>query len=183
MKLPVYQNPIPNLIARSAFVSTGNGHFARKAGSGLGTAAVTRVESTRMQLTIISLSKGDSLRTNDNHIARTNYRPHHPLLKSAIVKTMDPALLVMIAATTVVALNVQGPLPLLGITTPPNTLVVRERTVTVATVDVYQRVLAVLTATLVNEVTGKRRSDLACHHVGVRFSIDSRPNTGWVNEM
>jgi hypothetical protein len=53
----------------------------------------------------------------------------------------------------------------------------------VATVDVYQHVLAVPIATLVNEVTGKGRSDLPCHHVGGLSSTDCRPKTVRVNEM
>lgn len=127
--------------------------------------------------------EGDFHRTNDKRIPQPNYRPYRRLLRSAVVEVMDPALLATTAATTVVAPSVQEPLPLSGIITPPNTLVARELTVTVEIVDVYRHPLEAPGATLVNEVTGKRKSDLPCHHVEVRSSIACLLKTSGVNEM
>lgn len=174
----------PKPTAQSVCVSTANEHFARKTGIDLETILVTTGDDIQTRPTIVSLSKGGSPPTSDNQIARTNCHPLLRLLSSAIVKIMiiivPP---VAMTATMVAEPSVQGPHPLPGIIVPFNSSVAREGTMIAATVDVYPHVLAAPTATLVNEGTEKRRSDLVCHHAEGHSSTDCRPTTAWTSGM
>ena len=93
------------------------------------------------------------------------------------------AFLVMMTATTAAAPSVREPPPLPGTTAFPNSSADREYTMTVSTVDVYQHVLAVLTATSVSGGMGKRRSDLPCHHAVGLFSTDCQLAIARANEI
>lgn len=177
--LGVYQNPRSGPTARSACVLIANGRLVRKTGGGLEIIVVTKGGAARTPVTTASRSRDDS-RTSKSHTARLNYHPRHRLLRPAIAKIMIPAPLVMMTATTVVALSVQEPLPLPIITFPP---VVHEHMVMVVTVGVYQYALAVLKVMSVNEAMGKQRLDPVCHHAGVPSLTDSRPTTAQVNEV
>ena len=177
------QNLSLNPIVQSACVSTANEHFVRKIGNRPETMLATRGGAVQTQLIITSLSRGGSPRTSDNHTVRMNCRLLLHLLRPAIAKSMIITPPAMMIATTVVVPSGQEPLPLPGTTALPNSSVVRERTMTVATVDVYQHVLAAPTATLVSEGTEKWRSGLPCHRAEGRSSTDCRPTTARVNEM
>ena len=169
----VCKNHKPSPGARTAYVSTANGPSARKTGCELGMMEGTKPGDAQTWLTTVSRLKGDSHRTSDNHTAQMNYHPLPHLPRLVIAKIMVLPPLVMMNATTIVGLNAQGPLPLLGITTPPYRPVVRELTVT-AIVDDCQHGLAAPTAILVNEAMGRLRSDHPCHHAGVHSSTGCR---------
>ena len=144
---------------------------------------VTRSGAARIQL-IMSLSRDDSPRTGVNRTAQMSCRPLPRLPRPATAKIMIViASLVMTTATTVVAPSVQEPLPLPGATPLLNSSVVHERMMRVAMADVYQHVLAVLTAMLVNGDMENWRSDLPRHHAGGRSLTDCRPTTAQANEM